>query len=47
MKKDIIRFLWKYLKNYKMQYLIGGLFIIIASLLGVLSGYLNGISVEK
>lgn len=47
MKKDIIKFLWNYLKSYKLQYLIGGLFILIASLLGVLTGYLNGISVEK
>lgn len=47
MKKDIINFLWKYLKDYKFQYLIGGLFILFASLLGVLTGYLNGISIEK
>ena len=47
MKKEVIIFLWKYLKEYKLKYLFGGLFVIIASLLGVLSGYLNGISVEK
>lgn len=47
MKKNTIKFLWKYLKEYKLQYIIGGIFVIIASLLGVLTGYLNGISVEK
>lgn len=47
MKKEIIKFLWTYLKPYKYQYIIGGLFVLFASLLGVLSGYLNGISLEK
>lgn len=47
MKKSVIKFLWKYLKEYKYQYIFGGIIVIIASLLGVLSGYLNGISVEK
>jgi len=47
MNKKIIKFLWSYLKEYKIQYIIGAIFIIISSLLGVVSGYLNGISVEK
>ena len=47
MRKDIIKFLWSYLKEYKIKYIFGATFILIASLLGVLSGYLNGISVEK
>jgi len=47
MKKDIIKFIWKYLKEYKMKYLFGTMLIILGSLLGVLSGYLNGLSVEK
>jgi len=47
MKKSVIKFLWEYLKEYKYQYIFGGIIVIIASLLGVLSGYLNGISVEK
>lgn len=47
MNKKIIKFLWSYLKEYKVQYIIGAIFIIISSLLGVVSGYLNGISVEK
>ena len=47
MNKKIIKFLWSYLKEYKVQYIIGAIFIIISSLLGVASGYLNGISVEK
>lgn len=47
MNKKIIKFLWSYLKEYKIQYIIGAIFIIVSSLLGVVSGYLNGISVEK
>ena len=47
MKKEVLKFLWKYLKEYKYQYIIGGIFVIFASLIGVLSGYLNGLSVEK
>jgi len=46
-KKEVLKFLWKYLKEYKYQYIIGGIFVIFASLIGVLSGYLNGLSVEK
>lgn len=47
MNKKIINFLWTYLKEYKFKYIIGIIFVIIASLLGVLAGYLNGISIEK
>lgn len=47
MKKDTIKFLWFYLKNYKLQYILGGIFVLFASLIGVLTGYLNGLSVEK
>lgn len=47
MNKNMIKFLYSYLKEYKIQYLFGGFIVIISSLLGVLSGYLNGISVEK
>lgn len=47
MNKKIIKFLWSYLKEYKTKYIIGAIFIIFTSLLGVVSGYLNGISIEK
>jgi len=46
-KKDIIKFIWSYLKEYKYQYIIGGIFVFISSMLGLLSGYLNGVTVEK
>ncbi len=45
--KKIIKFVWSYLKEYKAKYIIGTIFIFIASILGVASGYLNGLSVEK
>ena len=47
MNKKIIKFLWKYLKDYKKEYITGGILVLIASLLGVLTGYLNGVSLEK
>ena len=47
MKKDIIKFLWRYLKEYKFQYIIGGIFVLITSLISLLAGYLNGLAVEK
>lgn len=46
-KKDVIKFIWNYLKNYKFQYIIGGIFVFISSMLGLLAGYLNGLTVEK
>jgi len=45
--KDIIKFLWNYLREYKVQYIIGGILVLLSSLVGVFTGYLNGISVEK
>ena len=47
MNKKIIKFLWEYLKDYKGKYLLGGILVILASLIGVLTGYLNGVSLDK
>lgn len=47
MNKKIIKFLWEYLKDYKGKYFIGGFLVLVASVLGVLTGYLNGVSLEK
>jgi len=47
MKKDIIKFLWKYLKEYKYRYLLGCFFVILASVISLATGYLNGASTEK
>lgn len=47
MNKKIIKFLWTYLKDYKKEYILGGILVLTASLLGVLTGYLNGVSLEK
>lgn len=47
MNKKIFKFIISYLKEYKVKYIIGTIFIFLASILGVASGYLNGLSVEK
>ncbi|MBE6156553.1 MAG: ABC transporter ATP-binding protein [Firmicutes bacterium] len=47
MNKKVIKFLWEYLKEYKIKYLFGAVFVIGASLISILTGYLNGLSVEK
>ena len=47
MNKKIIKFLWEYLKDYKGKYFLGGILVILASLIGVLTGYLNGVSLDK
>ena len=47
MNKRIVSFLGEYLKKYKTEYIIGAIFVLLSSLIGVLAGYLNGVSVEK
>ena len=47
MNKSVFQFLWNYLKSYKIKYIYGSILIFIASLLSVVTGHLNGLSVEK
>ena len=47
MNKRIINFLYEYLKQYKKEYIVGIIFVLFASIIGVFAGYLNGLSVEK
>lgn len=37
MNKKIFKFIFSYLKEYKVKYIIGTIFIFLASILGVLS----------
>ena len=39
MNKKVFKFLWNYLKDYKVKYILGTILIIVASLLGVVTGH--------